>query len=241
MFSVGTLNIHCGRDHAGVPFPVSAAVAALDTDVVVVQETWRADGTVSVARQAATESGYPHCVELDFVGRTHLRELRVVADDRADEPGTTGLAVLSRLPVRGQGQLCLGSAPGDKVARTAQVVEVAVGDVVVRIVNVHLTYRLPFGPGQVRRLVRALRGTGAPTVIAGDLNMCRPTVYLARPYRPAVRARTWPARLPVAQLDHVLVDDGFEVVDGGVVRAVGSDHLPLRADLTVHCRHLPDC
>jgi len=67
-------------------------------------------------------------------------------------------------------------------------------------------------------------------VIAGDFNMCRPTVYLARPYRPVVRGRTWPAWRPLAQVDHVLAGGDVGIAEGSVPPAIGSDHLPVRAD-----------
>ncbi|MGH3713098.1 MAG: endonuclease/exonuclease/phosphatase family protein [Micromonosporaceae bacterium] len=236
--ALAALNLHCGRDHAGTVYAVSAAISALDADVVVVQENWRPAGAESIAREAAAACDYRYCVELDVWGSTSLYDLGVVTDPAMDEPGAWGLAVLSRLPVARREHVWLGSAPGDMGPRAAQVVEVTVDDEsIARVVNVHLTHRLAHGPGQLRRLVRALRPPGQPTVIAGDLNMCRPTVYLGHPYRPSVRGRTWPARRPFAQVDHVLVDDRVTVADGSVIPAVGSDHLPIRVTLHVADRH----
>ena len=231
---LGGLNLHCGRDHTGARYAVSAAIRSLDADVVAVQENWRPEGVDSIARRAAAECDYRYCVELDMLGGTSLFDLGVVTDAAVDESGAWGLAVLSRHPVVRHEHVWLGSAPGDMGARAAQIIEVTVGDEsVVRVVNVHLTHRLAYGPQQLRRLIRALRPAGMPTVIVGDLNMCRPAVYLARPYRPGVRGRTWPARRPLAQLDHVLIGSGVGVTDGGVFPAVGSDHLPIRATLHV--------
>jgi endonuclease/exonuclease/phosphatase family metal-dependent hydrolase len=101
-----------------------------------------------------------------------------------------------------------------------------------RIVNVHFTHRLAHGPAQLRRLLRGLAGSDRPTVLGGDFNMCRPTVYLASGYRPAVRGRTWPAHRPVAQLDHLLTGPGITVSRQQVAAPVGSDHLPVRAVLS---------
>jgi endonuclease/exonuclease/phosphatase family metal-dependent hydrolase len=222
----------------GVPYAVPAAIKSLDTDVVVVQENWRPDGVDSIARRAAAECDYQFCVELDLFGSTSLYDLGVVTDTTVDEPGGWGLAVLSRRPLVRHEHLWLGTAPRDMGPRAAQVVDVAIGDdLLVRVVNVHLTHRRAYGPQQLRRLIRRLRPTAVPTVIAGDLNMCRPTVYLAHPYRPGVRGRTWPARRPLAQADHVLVGEGIGVVGGGVLPPVGSDHLPIRASLQVANRH----
>lgn len=232
--SVGDLNIHCGRDHAGVPYSVPGAIGSLDADVVVVQENWRTGGMESIACLAAAECGYPYCVELDVLERTSLYDLGVVADLTANESGAWGLAVLSRGHAVARRRIMLGTASGDVAERVAQVVDVVIGDEsLVRVVNTHLTHHLLHSPRQLRRLVRAVRGNGPPTLIVGDLNMCRPAVYSGRPFRPAVRGRTWPARHPWTQLDHVLLGHGMQVLDGAVSPAVGSDHRPVRVTLHV--------
>jgi endonuclease/exonuclease/phosphatase family metal-dependent hydrolase len=233
--SIASLNMHCGRDHAGIPYSISEAIKSLSVDVVLVQENWRTDAAESIARRAACENGYPYCIELDVLERTTLFSLGVITDRDADEPGGLGLAVLSRVPAVACGRVILGTAAGDMMERAAQIVDITVGDgdSVVRVVNAHLTHRLLYGPGQLRRLTRAVRGCGYPTVIAGDLNMCRPAIYLARPFRPVVRGRTWRAWQPWVQLDHVLVGDGIQRLGGHVCPAVGSDHLPIRASLHV--------
>ncbi|MGO9083348.1 MAG: endonuclease/exonuclease/phosphatase family protein [Streptosporangiaceae bacterium] len=138
----------------------------------------------------------------------------------------------------GHENVWLGRAPGDMGRRAAQITEIGVGArSVVRVVNVHVTHRLRYGPGQLRCLLRAIDAGHTPTVIAGDFNMSRPMIYLARSYRPAVRGRTWPAKCPVVQLDHVLVSQGIRVVDRQVVHAAGSDHLPVRVALRVARGH----
>jgi endonuclease/exonuclease/phosphatase family metal-dependent hydrolase len=231
---VASINLHCGRDRRGVPFPVSDALGALDTDLVLVQESWRPAGSDSLIRKVAAEWGYGEPLELDFLPETTLRALDVVGRDGADESGGWGLAVLSRLPWRRTEQIWLGSARGDVGPRGALVVEVELpGGAVLRVVDVHLTHRVVHGPAQLRRLVRALGDPARPTIIGGDLNMCRPTVGLARPYRPVPRGRTWPAGLPVAQIDHLLRGPGVTVTDRRVGPAVGSDHLPVRMSLRI--------
>ena len=188
-FSLASINLHCGLDHRGKPYAVSEAVGALSADIIVVQENWRPRGSDSLARRAAAECGYGEYAELDLVAETTLSDLNVVRGTAPEETGAWGLAVLSRLPWRSFSMVGLGSARGDVVGpRFAQVVEIPVGaDAVLRVVNAHLTHRLVHGPGQLRRLVGALVPSEVPTVIVGDLNMCRPTVYLARPFRPVVR------------------------------------------------------
>lgn len=231
--ALGSLNLHGGRTPLGQTYSVADAIGSMETDVVVVQENWRPEGTDSIAREAAKKCRYGEVLELDLLGETTLYDLGVVDRLTASERGSWGLAVLSRLPVVGQSIVTLGSAAGDMGPRAALVVDLGGnGRPILRVVNTHLTHRAIHGPGQLRRLLMAVRAE-YPVVIVGDLNMCRPMIYLARPYRPVVRGRTWPARSPVAQLDHVLAGAGIRTAIGTVMPPVGSDHLPIRANLII--------
>ena len=92
-----------------------------------------------------------------------------------------------------------------------------------------LAYRLAGRPGAAR--------TGpppaAPTVIGGDLNMPRPGTLAAPGYRDVVRGRTFPADRPLIQLDHLLIRGRITAAGAEVLDPVGSDHLPVRAQLIV--------
>ncbi len=231
-FSLGSLNLHCGRDLRGRPYPIRAAIRALATDVIVLQEHWRPEGRASTLGEVAAELGYDKPIELDIFVNTRLRALNVVPDARFDEEGTAGLAILTRVPLTVVDPLALGWAPRAHAPRMAQVV--MVGEPAgprVRLVNTHLTHRLAFGPGQLRRLVTAVPSYPQPTVIAGDFNMFRPTILLARGYHSVVRGRSWPAFRPAFQIDHILVSRSIRVSGAQVGDPVGSDHLPIRATL----------
>ncbi|WP_052720901.1 endonuclease/exonuclease/phosphatase family protein [Actinoplanes rectilineatus] len=227
--TLASINLHCGLDRHGYAYPVEEAIAALDTDVVLVQENWRPRGGVSLARAAAGDCGYPGYAELPMTGDVDLPGL-AVAPRAPDEIGAWGIAVLSRHPITVRTPIGLGAAPGDVIGdRSAQVVEVAG----LQVVNVHLTHRLPYGPAQLLRLRRGLAGDYRPTVIAGDFNMFWPTILLARPYRQAARGRTWPAHRPLAQIDHILRSPGLRIRRSGAMRGVGSDHRPIRVEVEV--------
>jgi endonuclease/exonuclease/phosphatase family metal-dependent hydrolase len=71
-----------------------------------------------------------------------------------------------------------------------------------------------------------------PTVIVGDLNMPRPATVAAPGYRAAVRGRTFPAERPLIQLDHMLLRGPVIATGGEVAGPLGSDHLPIRAQLS---------
>jgi endonuclease/exonuclease/phosphatase family metal-dependent hydrolase len=236
--SLAALNLHCGLTRHGDPYRVADAIGALDADVVLIQENWRPEGEDSLARRAAAAHAYFHVAEVDLVTGVPLADLRITRGPVPDQVGAWGLAVLSRRPWRSYGTVGLGRAPGDLGGeRLAQVLEIAGGEGdELRVVNTHLTYRLAYGPAQLRRLVAALAARPVPTVIGGDLNMCRPVVGLAAPYRPAVRGRTWPAHRPVAQIDHLLAGPGVEVRDATVTAEAGSDHRGLRARVRAGAR-----
>lgn len=89
-------------------------------------------------------------------------------------------------------------------------------------------------------LARAVREMKGPVVIGGDLNVTGGT----RSYQDLVRDAhlsgfgrslpTWPAYpivVPQFGLDHILVGGGAVIVDAGVGRYAGSDHLPVWATI----------
>ena len=44
VLSIANYNMHCGMDGWGRPYDYVAAIAALDADVIVLEEAWTADG-----------------------------------------------------------------------------------------------------------------------------------------------------------------------------------------------------
>jgi endonuclease/exonuclease/phosphatase family metal-dependent hydrolase len=96
---------------------------------------------------------------------------------------------------------------------------------------------MPLLKDPVWRLAPSLRAAlppaGEPAALAGDMNMWGWCVdrLVARPWRRAVRGRTYPAHRPHSQTDHILVTPAVEVVTAEVVPQVMSDHRPVRARL----------
>ena len=74
-----------------------------------------------------------------------------------------------------------------------------------------------------------------PAVLMGDFNMWRwATRFIVPGWRDTVRGATWPATRPYFQIDHILTKAGVSAVETEVVHIGGSDHLPIRAQLSVH-------
>lgn len=60
MLSIANFNMHCGIDGWGRPFDYLAAIAALDADVIVLEETWThaGDDSGGQSAEAARQLGY---------------------------------------------------------------------------------------------------------------------------------------------------------------------------------------
>jgi endonuclease/exonuclease/phosphatase (EEP) superfamily protein YafD len=70
-----------------------------------------------------------------------------------------------------------------------------------------------------------------PILLGGDFNSWRPLLRLLLPgWRSLVNARTWPARTPHSQIDHLLVRGPWKSL-GGFASDGGSDHRALVADV----------
>jgi endonuclease/exonuclease/phosphatase family metal-dependent hydrolase len=59
VLSIANFNMHCGMDGWGRPYDYVAAIAALDADVVVLEEAWTTEGEIDgQAQRAARHLGY---------------------------------------------------------------------------------------------------------------------------------------------------------------------------------------
>ena len=226
--TLASLNLHGGLSSLGEPFDVAAVCHRLKADVITLQEAWRPEAEPDVVTSVAAALGAE--VRHRGLARSTSRALLGVGTDQ--RTGTWGLAVLSMLPVLGYQEIELGRAPGDRIARAAQVLTLATPDgAALRVVNTHLTHRYS-SPVQLALLVRRLAGSSLPTVLVGDLNMPRPATLVARGYRSVVRGRSFPAGRPLIQLDHMLLSGTVSASEAEVLEPVGSDHLPIRARLS---------
>jgi endonuclease/exonuclease/phosphatase (EEP) superfamily protein YafD len=232
--TIGSFNTHWGVRWHGERgrIDVVGTCLAMDADVVVLQESWRpSSGEVDADRLAAAMGATLH--EIPLLSDAHPNRPRRVQPPPGP-PGTSGLAVISRLPVLERRDIDLGHALGDDVLRRfGLVLTVDVCGIPVTVAGLHASHRLWGSLPQLRRLDRALAG-GPPSVIAGDCNMWGPPISMVlRGRRRAVRGRTWPSPRPHSQIDHVWIDDRLEAVEAQVLADAGSDHRPVRARLRV--------
>jgi endonuclease/exonuclease/phosphatase family metal-dependent hydrolase len=151
------------------------------------------------------------------------------------ESGTWGTALLWRVGLRSLRTFDLGQLRRDPARRGGIVVEVEIGDRPLRVIGTHLSHISHGQIFQLRALRRLIDDPGTPAVLTGDMNLWGPPLSALLPgWTRVVRGRTWPTWRPLAQLDHILVNDGVRTVGPGeVVPVAGSDHLPVRARVTL--------
>jgi endonuclease/exonuclease/phosphatase family metal-dependent hydrolase len=107
----------------------------------------------------------------------------------------------------------------------------------VAVVNTHLSIKAAERPGQLAAIAELAHDD--EVIVAGDLN-CTPWSRALKVLRPKLRSatkhsRTWPARVPLFPIDHILVGGPMEVVEFGSWKSGearrASDHLPVVAVL----------
>ncbi|WP_327009114.1 endonuclease/exonuclease/phosphatase family protein [Dactylosporangium sp. NBC_01737] len=209
-----------GLDGTYRPAVAARAIAASDPDVVVLSEVdraWLLNGGHDDLRVLAAELG--------------MRSWFAPAAD-----AVWGDAVLTNLPVSAVETVPL-SAVGAPTGAQALGVVVRFGGRDIAVVSTHIQ-----PPPDAEPLVQVAEiaafatrfGAGRPTFIAGDLNI-EPGDASMRAFADAGYAdgfaafrpvRTFPADLPVKQIDHVLVR-GLTCTDVSVGTAVTSDHAPI--------------
>lgn len=199
---------------------LAAAVAALDADILALQEvdldqprSGKADLTAVAAaamnaahhRFVAAISGTPGATWMAATGR--------------EQPGTAayGIALLTRYPVENWQVLRLPRIPVrfpmyvsgirrfriiHEEPRAAMVARVDTPLGPISVANTHLSFVPGWNRVQLRHLVRDLSGFPAPRLLMGDLNSGAPTHW-----RSLAAAPTFPADTPTTQLDHILTDD----------------------------------
>ena len=253
---VASFNVHMGVDGWGRPFDLVAECAALDADILILQEAWTSDdGRPGTAALLADRLGY------GVVAEAHLAHARlyapVVTDTRrwapvlgqvrktlrldeerfkvpagsrhrASDHGRWGVVVLARVPCRDAEVIDLGKLRRDPARRAVVRCTTDLGDRRLTVLGTHMSHITHLSPAQYRRLARLLPPLDRPALLAGDMNMWGPPASsFFRGWRRAVIGRTWPAHRPHSQLDHVLVTPALRVVDARVADTTGSDHRPV--------------
>lgn len=249
---VATFNILNGRtasDHEVDLAVFQEAIASLDADVLALQEVDRSQprsGHADLTAEAADAMG---AVDQRFVAALHGSPGATwIAATGREQPDAAayGIALLSRYPVAAWEVIRLPTlhtrvpmwfdSPLPTLVRDEPRVAVAAvidsPNGVFTMANTHLSFVSWWGRRQLRALTTSLGGVGRPLVLMGDLNMGSDRATAITSMRGLADVPTFPADAPREQLDHVLADDGVEVLKAEAIRLPISDHRALVVDLT---------
>ncbi len=234
-FTVAAFNAHWGigryGPNEGVRFDVAEVVRGFGADLVVVPEAWRDADGVGVLDGLAGD-GYR--IETTELMRLELRPPRERREWSVPLVGTWELGICSRFPVLDRRVIPLGRVWRDPPgSRHALGLTVEIDGTAVEIIAVHTSSKF-WRLGPMEHLLRLRRGIveRGPQIIAGDFNFWGPPVSAAMPgWERPVRGRTFPARYPHSQIDHVLVRGGIVGLSGEVLPRTPSDHRPIRTRL----------
>ncbi|MDT0506997.1 endonuclease/exonuclease/phosphatase family protein [Novosphingobium sp. MMS21-SN21R] len=230
---VASYNIHkgVGLDRRRDPERILTVLREIDADVIALQEADRRYGLrEAVIPRAALDDHSPWAA----VEPGHYDSART-----ASSMGWHGNALLVRRGIELIGA-CAVPLPTIE-PRGAVCVSLRVGGQVVRVIGMHLDLSGLRRRAQVEAVCAHIAGHDEQghAVMMGDLNEWSAAGGALAAFRAPLRVltpgRSFPSRRPLAQLDRIVVSEGLQVDGVGVhhsaLAAVGSDHLPVWANL----------
>lgn len=237
-FKVATYNIHKGVQGLGLArrleiHNLGHAVEMLDADVVCLQEV-RAFNHV----QAKRFKHWPQMGQADFLAPEGYAA--VYRTNAVTRHGEHGNALLSRWPVLAQSHENISDHRFEQRGLLHVTLQVQMRTLHVIVVHLGLLHRSRVRQvAQLQNYIARQIPSEAPLVVAGDFNdwgqtVTRMMTAFGCQTDEAAPLRTFPSRLPMAQLDHVYVR-GLRVVHRfvpqGRMWSRLSDHLPLLVEL----------
>ncbi|MCU1431713.1 MAG: Endonuclease/exonuclease/phosphatase [Actinotalea sp.] len=250
---LATFNILHGRSLADGQVDLdrfSSAIAALDADILALQEVDRdqprSHGADLTAVAAAAMDAPDHRFVATLSGTPDL--WTAATGELQPNAASYGIALLSRYPVtswhthilpplRGQVPVLFPGGTGRPVlikdeqrAALAAVVRTPSGPLTV--VATHLTFVPGWNAMQLRRLARVVRRLPHPVVVMGDLNIAGARPARITGWHSLASGATFPASSPVRQIDHILADGAVRAVADGESLDLGlSDHRALAVEI----------
>ncbi|MFV0681602.1 endonuclease/exonuclease/phosphatase family protein [Ottowia sp.] len=234
---VATYNIHKGVQGLGPArrleiHNLALAIETLDADIVCLQEV-----RATNRREAEYFTGWPDLPQAEFLApEGYEAAYRTNAVTRDGEHGN---ALLSRWPIVQHRHEDMSDHRFEQ--RGLLHVEVLVADAPVHVIVVHFGL-IPSSrvrqTEQLKRYIAREVPMDAPVLVAGDFNdwgtRVRKMLHVDALHAfEGPRTRTYPSRLPVAQLDHIYAR-GMQPLSlaapRGRVWSRMSDHLPLIAE-----------
>jgi endonuclease/exonuclease/phosphatase family metal-dependent hydrolase len=237
MIRIATYNVHkCrGMDRRVSVARVAAVIAALDADVVCVQEAVRA----GASRRAVVD-------QVAFLADS-LGYHFAFGETRTHRGAAYGNATLSRFPISFHENYDITRHRFER--RGCLRTDVRTPEGTFHVFNVHLGTGFFERPHQARHLLsdRVLNSSRlrGPRVVLGDFNewtrgvatRLMGTNFESADRRLLGRRRSYPGLFPVLHLDHLYYDKVLALSAVGLHRSslalIASDHLPLVADFEI--------
>jgi endonuclease/exonuclease/phosphatase family metal-dependent hydrolase len=227
-FTIASWNLFQGLHHSSrrdawvQNLPIKDHLESLDADVLVLPEAWRFNhASATWAEDTASRMGY------------ELHQWVSGTPSRSREMVPWRIVMMTRIPARPlppQVMPRLGGF-GQRAIVRAELIEYGLTVAAAHQYGIHLLLR-PAPRAWLKERAELRLAASANDIIAGDLNMWGPVVHHdARPLRATVRGRTYPAKRPHSQIDHVLVSDRVELLASEVLPEMGSDHRAIRTTL----------
>ncbi|MHB1951585.1 MAG: endonuclease/exonuclease/phosphatase family protein [Acidiferrobacteraceae bacterium] len=228
-FTVASYNVHgcVGKDRARDADRISRVILEFGADIVGLQEV---DSHVA---------GTPEALQMDYLPQR--TGFRAIAGPVMQRPhGGYGNLILTNHPVLDVRRIDL-HVPG-REPRGALDVDLEIRGCVVRVVVTHFGLGATERKQQARSLLRALDPHRSDVlVVMGDFNewfpLSRSLGWLNARLGRTPAPRTYPSFLPLLPLDRIWVSPAHALVElhthNTAVTQVCSDHLPLKATITV--------
>jgi endonuclease/exonuclease/phosphatase family metal-dependent hydrolase len=236
-FRIATYNIHKCRGSDGRVHPerIARVLEEVQADIVSLQEVVSHEGTGIADHQADYLAG-----RLGLFG--------AMGETRKHRGGAYGNVTLSRWDFKLVRPIDI--TIGGREQRVALRTDIRLGDHILHVFNVHLGTAVRERRQQAIRLVdrdllRSIDISG-PRIVLGDFNewvrglVTRTLVaefHLTDLRLHIARMRSYPALLPLLNLDHIYFDHHLRVEKAFFHRSrrslIASDHLPLVADLVL--------
>ena len=236
-FRIATYNIHKCRGSDGRVHPerIARVLEEIQADIVSLQEVVSHQGAAIADHQA------------DYLA-SRLGLFGAMGETRKHRGGAYGNVTLSRWDFKLVRPIDM--TIGGRERRLALRTDIRVGEHTLHVFNVHLGTAIRERREQARRLIdrdllRAIDISG-PRIVLGDFNewvrglVTRTLVaefHLTDLGAHLPRVRSYPALLPVLNLDHIYFDHHLKIEKAFFHRSrrslIASDHLPLVADLVL--------
>lgn len=221
---IRVLDFNTHRSYGGIG-TVAAEIAALDPDIVLLQEIDRFKANTGNIDQAAYFA--------EALGMDHAFGANVTAGN-----GQYGVAILSRFKILGSENYLLPNGHSGE-QRGLLGVGVEIGGQEVRIYNTHLQNKLPgLREAQARHIAGILANEENPIILGGDMNATINTPTLAPLTAQLVDAWTVGSGAEGtgpngSRIDFLLASPTIQPQRAAVLRSAISDHARLYADFVV--------